>query len=48
MADEDDKVHRSSLLAWALIIFFVLMALSTLINQSIQIGQNLGWLEKTK
>lgn len=37
---------KRPIIAWMIIAFFVLTAAATLINQTIQIFQNLGWIPK--
>ena len=40
------KTRSSPSMAWIIIIFFILVGLATLVNQTIQILQNLGWIAK--
>ena len=42
----NEKIRSNRVLASILIVFFVLMAVATFINQTISIFQNLGWMAK--
>jgi hypothetical protein len=41
-----NAARQSRALAWVIISFFVVTAAATLINQTIQIFQNIGWMAK--
>jgi len=46
VAEIKKKSQTNSIVAWLLIVFFVLMAVATFLNQSISLLQNLGLLER--